>query len=151
MKPQRVLVLVHRHLVPPDDVTGIDVVNAEWKTEYDVIHTLRESGHEVRPLGIQDELNPIRQAIDEWKPTIVFNLLEAFDNVNLFDQNVVSYLELLRIPSTPAAIRAGCCWRATSRCRRNCSHITAFRSPNLQSSGAGERSRCLDACSSRSS
>ena len=100
MKPQRVLVLVHKHLVPPDDVTGIDVVNADWKTEYDVIHTLRESGHEVRPLGIQDELNPIRQAIDEWKPTIVFNLLEAFDNVNLFDQNVVSYLELLRIPYT---------------------------------------------------
>jgi D-alanine-D-alanine ligase len=100
MKPQRVLVLVHKHLVPPDDVTGIDLVAAEWKTEYDVISTLRESGHEVRPLGIQDELNPIRQAIDEWKPTIAFNLLEAFDNVNLFDQNVVSYLELLRIPYT---------------------------------------------------
>src|SRR5262245_27734648 len=38
--------------------------------------------------------------MDEWKPTIIFNLLEAFDNVNLFDQNVVSYLELLRVPYT---------------------------------------------------
>jgi D-alanine-D-alanine ligase len=100
VKRQRVLVLVHRHLVPPDDTTGIDTANAEWKTEFDVISTLRENGHEVKPLGIQDELNPIRQAIEEWKPTIVFNLLEAFDNVNLFDQNVVSYLELLRIPYT---------------------------------------------------
>ena len=100
MKHQRVLVLVHKHLVPPEDTSGIDVVHAEWKTEFDVIATLRENGHEVRPLGIQDELNPIRQAIEEWKPTIVFNLLEAFDNVNLFDQNVVSYLELLRVPYT---------------------------------------------------
>ncbi len=100
MKPQRVLVLVHRHLVPPEDTTGVDVAVAEWKTEFDVISTLRENGHEVKVLGIQDELNPIRQAVEEWKPTIAFNLLEAFDNVNLFDQNVVGYLELLRVPYT---------------------------------------------------
>jgi D-alanine-D-alanine ligase len=105
VKPQRVLVLVHKHLVPPEDTTGIDLVSAEWKTEYDVITTLREQGHEVKPLGIQDELNPIRQHVEEWKPTIVFNLLEAFDNVNLFDQNVVSYLELLRIPYTGCSPR----------------------------------------------
>jgi D-alanine-D-alanine ligase len=105
VKRQRVLVLVHKHLVPPADTTGMDVVNAEWKTEFDVISTLEEMGHAVRPLGIQDELNPIRQAIEEWKPTIVFNLLEAFDNVNLFDQNVVSYLELLRIPYTGCSPR----------------------------------------------
>jgi D-alanine-D-alanine ligase len=100
VKQQRVLVLVHKHLVPPEDTTGVDVTAVEWKTEFDVITTLRENGHEVRALGIQDELNPIRQAVDEWKPTIVFNLLEAFDNENLFDQNVVGYLELLRVPYT---------------------------------------------------
>jgi D-alanine-D-alanine ligase len=100
VKRQRVLVLVHKHLVPPADTTGLDVVNAEWKTEFDVITTLEEMGHAVRALGIQDELNPIRQTIEEWKPTIVFNLIEAFDNVNLFDQNVISYLELLRVPYT---------------------------------------------------
>jgi D-alanine-D-alanine ligase len=105
VKSQRVLVLVHKHLVPPEDTTGIDLVSAEWKTEYDVITTLREQGHEVRPLGIQDELNPIRQHVEDWKPTIVFNLLEAFDNVNLFDQNVVSYLELLRISYTGCSPR----------------------------------------------
>jgi D-alanine-D-alanine ligase len=105
VKPQRVLALVHKHLVPPEDTTGIDLVSAEWKTEYDVITTLREQGHEVKPLGIQDELNPIRQHVEDWKPTIVFNLLEAFDNVNLFDQNVVSYLELLRISYTGCSPR----------------------------------------------
>ena len=37
---------------------------------------------------------------EEFKPHIVFNLLEAFADVTTFDQNVVSYLELLRLPYT---------------------------------------------------
>ena len=64
--------------------------------EYDVIETLRKRGHEVRVLGVHDDLTPIRPAIDEFKPHIVFNLMEAFAGVGAFDQNVVSYLELLR-------------------------------------------------------
>ena len=46
MKKIRVLALVHDHLVPPEDTTGIDVLEAEWKMEYDVIETLREMGHD---------------------------------------------------------------------------------------------------------
>ena len=100
MKPQRVLTLVHKHLVPPGDVSGIDVTAAEWRTEHDVIGTLRKSGHLVEVLGVQDELGGIRRAVHEFQPTIVFNLLESFDNVTTFDQNVVSYLELLKVPYT---------------------------------------------------
>ena len=40
MKKLRILALVHDHLVPPEDTTGIDVLEAEWKMEYDVIETL---------------------------------------------------------------------------------------------------------------
>ena len=36
----------------------------------------------------------------EWKPHIAFNLLEGFDDVAIFDQNVVAYLELLKLPYT---------------------------------------------------
>jgi D-alanine-D-alanine ligase len=100
VKKQRVLTLVHKHLVPPADTAGIDVVTAPWKMEFDVIETLREVGHEVLPLGVHDDLGVIRAAIDEWKPTIVFNLLESFDDVTTFDMNVVSYLELLRVRYT---------------------------------------------------
>jgi D-alanine-D-alanine ligase len=100
VKRQRVLTLVHKHLVPPEDTAGIDVVNAEWKTEFDVIETLRQRGHEVRALGLQDDLGAVRATIEQWQPTIVFNLLESFDNVMTFDMNVVSYLELLRVPYT---------------------------------------------------
>ena len=100
MKPQRVLTLVHKHLVPPGNTEGIDVASAPWKMEFDVIETLREIGHEVLPLGVQDDLGAIRTTLEEWKPTIVFNLLESFDDVTTFDMNVVSFLELLRVPYT---------------------------------------------------
>lgn len=100
MKKYRVLALVHDHLVPPEDVTGIDVKEAEWKMEYDVIETLREIGHQVRVLGIHDDLGGIRASIASFKPHIVFNLMEAFADIPTFDQNVVSYLELLHVPYT---------------------------------------------------
>ena len=100
MKKLRILALVHDHLVPPEDTTGIDVRDAEWKMEYDVIETLREMGHTVRVLGLHDELGSIRPTAGIFKPHIVFNLMEAFAGVTTFDQNVVSYLELLRLPYT---------------------------------------------------
>jgi D-alanine-D-alanine ligase len=100
VKRLRVLALVHDHLVPPDDTTGIDVLEAEWKMEYDVIETLKEIGHDVQVLGIHDDLLGIRRTVEAFKPQIVFNLMEAFAGVTTFDQNVVSYLELLRLPYT---------------------------------------------------
>jgi D-alanine-D-alanine ligase len=101
MKPLRVLVLLHPDLVPPESLEGHDQDgNNVWQTEYDVVSTLRACGHEVRPLGVQDELRPIRDAIESWKPDIVFNLLEQFHGEAVYDQNVASYLELLRIPFT---------------------------------------------------
>ena len=100
-KPLRVLVLMHPSLVPPDSLKGHtpDEINV-WKTEFGVVSTLRRLGHEVRPLGVQDELNPIRVAAEEWKPDIVFNLLEEFHGLSNFDQHVVSYLELLKLAYT---------------------------------------------------
>jgi len=100
VKKTRILALVHEHLVPPEDTTGIDVREAEWKMEYDVIETLREQGHTVHAVGVHDDLVPIRHTIGSFKPQIVFNLMEAFAGITTFDQNVVSYLELLRASYT---------------------------------------------------
>ncbi len=100
MKKLRVLALVHKHLVPPQDTTGLDVINAEWKMEFDVTSTLEFIGHEVKVAGVHDDLGAIRAAVEEFKPDILFNLLEAFADITTFDQNVVSYLELLRLPYT---------------------------------------------------
>ena len=68
MKKVRVLALVHDHLVPPEDVTGIDILEAEWKMEYDVIETLKEIGHDVRVLGVHDELTGIRATVSSFQP-----------------------------------------------------------------------------------
>ncbi|MDH5315413.1 MAG: D-alanine--D-alanine ligase [Gemmatimonadota bacterium] len=101
MKPLRVLALMHPTLVPPDSLEGLAEKDINvWKTEYDVVSTLRRLGHEVRPLGVQYELNPIRLAVEEWQPHVVFNLLEEFHGETTYDQNVASYLELLRVPYT---------------------------------------------------
>ena len=97
----RVLALVHRHLIPPATVeAGIDITAEPWRTEYDVISTLTAMGHEVQALGVHDDLGDIRRASSDWKPHIAFNLLEGFDDITIFDQNVVSHLELLKLSYT---------------------------------------------------
>jgi D-alanine-D-alanine ligase len=101
MKKLRVVVLMHPSLIPPESLEGYAEREAyEWKTEFDVVATLRELGHEVRPLGLSDELTPIRQVIEEWKPDIFFNLLEEFHGRQEFDHHVVSVLELMQVPYT---------------------------------------------------
>ena len=54
----------------------------------------------MRCLGISDSLEELRNVITEWKPEIVFNLLEEFDGIVTYDQHVVAFLELLRQPYT---------------------------------------------------
>lgn len=97
----RVLVITHETLVPPDDLSGYsDQQIEEFKAEYDVVKALRDLGHDVHVLGLYDELMPLRQAIEELRPHVTFNLLEEFSGQAIYDQNVVSYLELLRMPYT---------------------------------------------------
>jgi D-alanine-D-alanine ligase len=100
VKKLRVLALMHDYMVPPEDVSNVDLATVEWKTEYDVTSTLLDLGQELHVLGVKDDLGAIRQAIDDFKPEIAFNLMEAFHEVGAFDMNVVSYLELLRLSYT---------------------------------------------------
>jgi D-alanine-D-alanine ligase len=101
MKKTRVLVLLHPEQVPPDSIKGYSEQDIlAFKTGYDIVNTLRKARHEVRVLGVQHELRPIRAEIDSFQPDIVFNLLEEFHGEPAYDQNVASYLELIRIPYT---------------------------------------------------
>ena len=101
MKKERILVLVHKDLVPPEDMSQVEDYTKEiWKTEYDVIMTTEALGHDVKPLGVYDDLGIIHREIHEWKPSLVFNLLEEFGGDAMLDQNVVSYLEMLKVQHT---------------------------------------------------
>src|SRR3970040_832266 len=89
-KTLRVLALMHPDLVPPDDAAKLsDEERFAFKTEWDVLRAFRSLGHEARALGVQTEFQPIRDAVDEFKPDVAFNLLEEFHGNVLFDQNVV--------------------------------------------------------------
>ena len=93
----RVLVLVHETLVPPESLDGVaEATAAECRTEFDVVSCLRQSGHDVRPIGIGDSLTELRAAIQDFQPQVCFNLLEEFGGIVTYDQHVVAYLELLR-------------------------------------------------------
>jgi D-alanine-D-alanine ligase len=97
----RVIVLAQTGLIPPDTLDGVENKEKElWRTEYDVVSTLRGMGHEVWPVEVRNELGVIREAIEERKPHVAFNLLEEFDGYPLFDQHMVSYLELKKQPYT---------------------------------------------------
>jgi len=101
MSNKRIVVLMHEGLIPPEKLERPkERETAEWATEYDVVSTLRERGHEVRPIGVSCDLAPIRDAIVDWKPHAAFNLLEEFHGVAVYDQHMAAYLELMRQPYT---------------------------------------------------
>src|SRR6202451_4748694 len=119
MKKQRVLVVLHSSLVPPDTLDGkTEKEIAEWRTEYDVISTLKARGHEVLCVGVLDSLTELRTSIADWKPDVVFNLLEEFDGIGTYDQHVVAFLELLRQPYTGCNPRGLLLSRDKSLCKQ---------------------------------
>lgn len=97
----RVLLLMHEELVPPDSIKDVPEEEVyKWKVEWDVLSTLKQEGHETFPLGVRDELRPIRKAIHEHKPDVVFNLLGHFQGITAYDAHVVSWFELSHLPYT---------------------------------------------------
>jgi D-alanine-D-alanine ligase len=97
MRKYRILLMVEKKLVPPDDVSNLSEAELdEFRTEHDVLSTLRRPGHEVRVVGIGDHLTELRETIDEFRPHVVFNLLDEFSGIISYDHYVVAYLELIR-------------------------------------------------------
>jgi D-alanine-D-alanine ligase len=101
MRRLRILVLMRADFVPPESTSGYtDQQIHEFKTEYDVVSTLRAAGHDVHPLGVKDEFKPVRDGIEGFKPHVAFSLLEKYLDEVVYDQNVASYLELMQVPYT---------------------------------------------------
>jgi D-alanine-D-alanine ligase len=97
VKRYRILLLAHEQLVPPDDIEGLTEKEIDvFRSEYDVYSTLYNLGHEVRVLGISDSLSRLRKTVKEWKPHVVFNLLQEFSGIASYEHHVVAYLEMIR-------------------------------------------------------
>lgn len=97
----RVLALAHPEQLPPESLDGLSEQELlARRAALDVVQGLRQLGHHVRPLGVQDDLAPITDAVAESRPHVVFNLLEEFHWTAAMDQSIVSFLELLGLPYT---------------------------------------------------
>ena len=130
MRKTRTLVVMHESLVPPESLEGhTEKEIEEWRTEYDVTTTLRKAGHDVRCIGVLDSLTELRTAIAEWKPDVVFNLLEEFNGIVTYDQHVVAFLELMRQPYTGCNPRGLLLSRDKSLCKQL---LTFHRIPTPQ-------------------
>jgi D-alanine-D-alanine ligase len=101
MRKYRILLMVHEELVPPRDLSGLTETDIdEFRTEHDVLSALEDLGHDVRVIGIGDQLTELRETIRGWRPHVVFNLLDEFYGIVSYDHYVVAYLELMRQPYT---------------------------------------------------
>ncbi|MEZ6127135.1 MAG: ATP-grasp domain-containing protein [Planctomycetaceae bacterium] len=97
MRKLRIAALIREGLVPPEDVTEYDENDPpEWKMEFDILATLREMGHDAVPIGLYDDLSPVRKCIRDWKPHVAFMMLEEFHGIAQYDHAIVSYLELMK-------------------------------------------------------
>jgi D-alanine-D-alanine ligase len=95
VRRHRILIATHEELVPGSDFENL-ADNADAITEYHVWSTLNALGHEVWMMGVGDHLNELRDTIRDWKPHVVFNLLEQFSGIVTYDYYVVAYLEMIR-------------------------------------------------------
>jgi D-alanine-D-alanine ligase len=72
----------------------------DWKTEAHVMAALGALGYTAEHLAIFDDLDLLRQKLENFAPDVLFNLVEQFKNNPGFDQNIVSLLEMQGVPFT---------------------------------------------------
>lgn len=72
----------------------------DWKTEANVMAALGTLGYAAEHLAIFDDLDLVRQKLENFAPDVLFNLVEQFKNNPGFDQNIVSLLEMQGVPFT---------------------------------------------------
>jgi D-alanine-D-alanine ligase len=72
----------------------------DWKTEADVMAALTTLGYTAEHLAIFDDVDLLRQKLQNFAPDVLFNLVERFKNNSGFDQNIVSFFEMQELPFT---------------------------------------------------
>jgi len=73
-----------------------------FETEDDVYQALVENGCGVRRLGLFDDVRLLLDTVAEFKPDVIFNLIEMFDGTTSWDKNMTALIELLDVPYTGA-------------------------------------------------
>lgn len=72
----------------------------DWKSEANILATLKKLGHAAKPMGLHDDLQLLIYELRLNRPDLVFNLSEAFRGNRKFEPHIASIYELLEIPYT---------------------------------------------------
>ena len=83
-----------------DDDPNFEAQPENPTTEYHVIETLRELGHDVSVLGAVSDIGTIAGTLTEENPDLVFNLTEALEGDRTQDKNIAALLEMIGFPFT---------------------------------------------------
>lgn len=101
MRKLKILVIFDSAGTPPKNQDYSEYFKKEdWFTEAAVVEALQLMGHEVKPLGIYDDIGILLKAVEETKPNLIFNLTEIFMGKAHFDKNIPALLDLTGIPYT---------------------------------------------------
>jgi D-alanine-D-alanine ligase len=70
--------------------------------ENDVHRALLENDYEVRLLGLYDDVRPLLDEVKEFKPDVIFNMVETFHQITHWDKNIAALVEIMGVPYTGA-------------------------------------------------
>lgn len=139
MRKLRVLVAVPEAQMAPENAAELSEDKFEQiKAAYDVLEAVEGLGHHARQLGLSDEVGSLRRALDDWRPSIVFNLVDQFRGLTIYDQHIVSYLQLLGIPYTGCNPR-GLVIASDKALSKKILHYHRIRTPRFASFLRGRR------------
>lgn len=92
---------------PPGHDYREEFADAEnYGAENNVYQALRANGYEARPLGLLADVRPLVDTVQQFRPAVIFNMVETFNNITRFDKNVTALIELLGVPYTGASSAA---------------------------------------------
>ena len=103
-KPLRVLMAFDMpYAIKPEHDYAAEFADKEnHETENDVHEALLANGYQVKTLGLYDDVRPLLDTVAEFKPDVIFNLIETFHMVTRWDKNITALIEMLNVPYTGA-------------------------------------------------
>ncbi|MCQ9204839.1 MAG: ATP-grasp domain-containing protein [Omnitrophica bacterium] len=104
MRKLKVLLLFDSPYFKPRDYDfKKEFQDLDWVTEDDVYKALCDNGHQVKLLGLHNDISILLEEVKENKPDVIFNLADVFNQKSHLDKNVAGVLEMLDIPYTGAS------------------------------------------------
>jgi len=108
----RVLVAFNTPTAFPADKDYSEIFKeTDWQTEADVLAALRELEYPHDFVGIYDDTQIFLKKVEEFKPDVIFNLIERFKNSAAHEADMTAFLRLIGVPFT------GCGATAIALCK----------------------------------